>query len=472
MTEPVAGVRVTDRAEIGAGPEFHVIEPATGQRLAVVAGGSGKDAEHAVDAAAAVLPDWRALPVPQRAARLRAIAVRLRSEEDGLAVTIARETGKCLREARAELALSADYFDWYADLAHTLTDQTLSVRSGLRHLVRSEPVGVAAVLTPWNFPVSIPARKIAPALAAGCAVVFKPSELSLLSSLGFAGLCAAELPAGLVATVAGDGPEISSAWLADPRVRLLHFTGSTRVGRTIAAAAGRMLTPVVMELGGRAPFVVLPDADLEHAVDTLMIAKFRNNGASCIAANNLWVHQSVRDEVLDLLLARVSELVPGDPTDERTTLGPVRTSQQAERLAGMVGELAESAILVHKGQQGGPRSFLAPTVVVDPDPGTREWRNEMFGPVAMVRSFRDVAEVIADATSTGHGLAGYVCTADPNAGVKLLARLDVGIAGVNVATPATPEVPFGGRGDSGIGYEGGLAGLLPFLSYQSVAVPT
>jgi succinate-semialdehyde dehydrogenase/glutarate-semialdehyde dehydrogenase len=471
MTEKVAGIRLAGQAEIGSGPEFEVIEPATGQPLALVACGSGADATRAVDAAAGALPGWRALPVPERGARLRAIAARLRSEADSLGTTVARETGKCRREALAEIALSADYFDWYADLAHTLTDRSLSVRPGLRHLVRTEPAGIAAVLTPWNFPVSIPARKIAPALAAGCAVVFKPSELSLLSSLGFADVCAAELPTGLLATVAGDGPEISSAWLADPRVRLLHFTGSTAVGRRIATDAGRALTPVVMELGGRAPFVVLPDADLEHAVDTLMVAKFRNNGASCIAANNVWVHHTVRDDVLDLLLDRVSALVPGDPADERTSLGPVRTSRIAEQLAGVVAELAGSA-LVHSGPElDGPGSFVAPVVAVDPDPGTPAWREEVFGPVAMVRSFHDVAEVIADATSTGHGLAGYVCTSDPAAGARLLSELDVGVAGINVATPATPEVPFGGRGDSGIGYEGGLAGLLPFLSYQSVAVP-
>ncbi|WP_165977342.1 aldehyde dehydrogenase family protein [Nonomuraea diastatica] len=471
MHQDIPGVRLSGRPRAGDGPRFEVLEPATGRRIRHVAAGTGRDAGHAVDLAAAALEGWRATPAPQRGAALRAIAGRLRTAHD-LAETVTRETGKCLREARAELALAADYFDWYADLTHTLTDQVLSVRLGMRHLVRSGPVGVAAVLTPWNFPVSIPARKIAPALAAGCAVVFKPSELSLLSSLAFTETCEAELPDGLLNTVAGDGAEITGAWLDDRRVRLLHFTGSTTVGRTIAQAAGAALTPVVMELGGRAPFIVLPDADLDEAADTLMVAKFRNNGASCIAANNVWVHEDVRADFLDRLAQRISTLVPGDPLDERTTLGPVRTREMAARLENLIAAPASAGARVHRGPRPEAGGWhVAPTVVVDPPTDTPEWREEVFGPVALVRSFTDLKEPIADASSTGHGLAGYVCTRDAAVGTELLARLDVGIAGVNVATPATPEIPFGGRGDSGIGYEGGLPGLLPFLAHQSIAVP-
>ncbi|RVX41948.1 succinate-semialdehyde dehydrogenase/glutarate-semialdehyde dehydrogenase [Nonomuraea polychroma] len=471
MQDDISGVRLSGRQHAGDGTRYEVVEPATGRTIGHVTAGTGRDAARAVDVAAASLEGWRATPAPQRGAVLRAITRRLRTADD-LAETVARETGKCLREASAELALAADYFDWYADLAHTLTDQAHSVRPGLRHLVRTGPVGVAAVLTPWNFPVSIPARKIAPALATGCAVVFKPSELSLLSSLAFAELCESELPEGLLNTVAGDGPEISGAWLDDSRVRLLHFTGSTAVGRTIARAAGAALTPVVMELGGRAPFIVLPDADLDEAADTLMVAKFRNNGASCIAANNIWVHHDIRADFLDRLAARVSALVPGDPLDERTTLGPVRTPEMAARLEGLVAALGSAGARVHQGRR--PESsgwYVAPALIVDPATNRPEWREEVFGPVALVRSFADLKEPIIDASATAHGLAGYVCTGDAAAGAELLARLDVGIASVNVATPTTPEIPFGGRGDSGIGYEGGLPGLLPFLAHQSIAVP-
>ncbi|WP_433432906.1 aldehyde dehydrogenase family protein [Nonomuraea sp. CA-141351] len=471
MQHDISGIRLSGRPYTGAGPRYEVVEPATGRPIGHVAAGTGRDAARAVDAAAAALEGWRATPAPRRGAVLRAIAGRLRVADD-LTETVARETGKCRREASAELALAADYFDWYAGLAHTLTDQALSVRPGLRHMVRTGPVGVAAVLTPWNFPISIPARKIAPALAAGCAVVFKPSELSLLSSLAFAELCESELPEGLLNTVAGDGPEITGAWLDDRRVRLLHFTGSTAVGRSIAQAAGAALTPVVMELGGRAPFIVLPDADLDEAVDTLMVAKFRNNGASCIAANNVWVHEDIRADFLDRLAERISALVPGDPLDERTTLGPVRTHEMAARLEALIAALDSAGARVHRGRRAEARGWhVAPTLVVDPAADRPEWREEVFGPVALVRSFTDLKEPIADASATGHGLAGYVCTGDAAAGAELLARLDVGIAGVNVATPATPEIPFGGRGDSGIGYEGGVPGLLPFLAHQSIAAP-
>ncbi|MEO3806021.1 aldehyde dehydrogenase family protein [Nonomuraea sp. B1E8] len=471
MQDDISGVRLSGRPYAGDGPRYEVVEPATGRPIRHVAAGTGRDATRAVDLAAAALEEWRTTPAPQRGTALRAIAGRLRASHD-LAETIARETGKCLREATAELALAADYFDWYADLTHTLTDQVLSVRPGLRHLVRTGPVGVAAVLTPWNFPASIPARKIAPALAAGCAVVFKPSELSLLSSLAVAETCEPMLPEGLLNTVAGDGPEIVGAWLDDHRVRLLHFTGSTTVGRTVAQAAGAALKPVVMELGGRAPFVVLADANLDEAVDTLMVAKFRNNGASCIAANNVWVHEDVRADFVSRLTEQVSTLVPGDPLDEHTTLGPVRTREIAERLDDLTAALASAGASVHRGPR--PESggwHVAPTLVVDPPTDRPEWREEVFGPVALVRSFTDLKEPITDAAATGHGLAGYVCTGDATAGAELLARFDVGIAGVNVATPATPEIPFGGRGDSGIGYEGGLPGLLPFLAHQSVAAP-
>jgi succinate-semialdehyde dehydrogenase / glutarate-semialdehyde dehydrogenase len=301
-----------------------VLEPSTGAEVAKLVGGGSAEALAALQAARNAYPTWENTKPTQRATLLRAIAAKLRDAdvELELATLISTETGKRIAEARGEVALSAQFFDWFATAIATDSADRWNVVPGLEHLVSKHPLGLVAVVTPWNFPVSIPARKIAAALAAGCPILFKPSEVAPASALRLAELIEAHVPTGLINTVCGDGPAIVDTWLADPAVRGLTFTRSTRVGATLAASAASRFVRCVLELGGNAPFIVLDDAELARAVELLLIAKYRNNGQSCIAANQVWVPTKQLDQFTAAFLAASNELTLGDPLDERTTLGP------------------------------------------------------------------------------------------------------------------------------------------------------
>ncbi|WP_255946273.1 aldehyde dehydrogenase family protein [Streptomyces odontomachi] len=451
-----------------------VVEPATGAVLASYVGGGRADAALAVDAASAALPDWSATPTPRRAAALLAIAAALRTPDvtEELAVLTARETGKRLAEARAEVGMSAGFFEWFAAAVQGRTAHQLDVVPGIRHEVNSRPLGVVAVATPWNFPLSIPARKIAAALAAGCTVLFKPSEVAAGSALRLAEIVAGQVPSGALCTLLGDGAAITETWIDDPRVRGISFTGSTRVGLLVAERARHSLTRPVLELGGNAPFVVLDDADPTDAVELINGAKYRNNGQSCIAANTAWVPRRMLDTVVEALLDTAGSLVLGDPLDPATTLGALALPSDPAR----VDELAEDArrrgATVHRPGPAAPGQgqFARPAIVVDPPRDARVVTEESFAPVLPVLPYDDVTEVIEATRACDLGLAGYVATRDPDRGRRIAAALDVGIAGVNTATPNSPHVPFGGLKLSGLGWEGGQAGLDAFLAPQTIAV--
>jgi succinate-semialdehyde dehydrogenase/glutarate-semialdehyde dehydrogenase len=406
-----------------------LVAPADGRPWAEIAVGGAQDAADAAAAAARALPEWAATPVAERAAALRAVAAELdaAAASDGWPALVTKETGKRLAEARGELGLSAVYFRVMADLVEEQGERVHHVVAGTAHHVEPRPLGVAAVLTPWNFPVSIPARKIAPALAAGCPVLFKPSEVAPLSSMVLAALLDRHLPAGTVNTVLGEPADVVDPWLAHPDVRVVSFTGSTRVGGLVAAAAAPRFLRTVLELGGCAPFIVLPDADVEHAVQTLLVAKYRNNGQSCIAANQIFVAREVAGEFVDAFVAATERLVVGDPLD-------------------------------------------APTVLVDVPASARAARDEVFGPVAAVSTFDDLDDAIDRHLATGYGLAGYVCGSDAEAARAVSRRLRAGIVGINTGTPNYPGAPFGGLGLSGTGYEGGPQGLEAFQAWRTTAV--
>lgn len=481
MTPPlteseVLGVRLRNQAEDPRQPwTFEVEEPATGQIMARVVGGGVADATRAVDAAQSVSRDWGGQPRSVRADLLRRMAEAIEGLADGpTAELVTRETGKRLEEARAEIRFSARYFAWFADVISTSRSQLWEVVSGVKHLVRWRSLGVVALLTPWNFPVSIPARKIAPALAGGCAVVFRPSRFTPLSSLALAEAIEPFLPPGVLNTVAGDAQTISDVWLGDPRIKGVSFTGSTSVGRALAESAGRRLKVATLELGGRAPFIVLPDAVPEEAVEQLMGAKYRNNGASCIAANNVWVHRRLWDPFVEAYLERTAKMRLGDPLDEGVDLGPVRTAQHVERLSDLVEEArAGGSEAIHGDSVPSEGSYIPPTVILDPQVQTSVWQEEIFGPITPIRAFDDLEEVIEDSDASPYGLAGYICSQDSERALDLAARLEIGIVGVNVSTPNVPQIPFGGFKESGYGgYEGGRLGLEPFIKYQSIAVST
>lgn len=467
----LAGLRLAGQVVEPRQPlELPSHDAATGQLHGVVVGGGADDARVATAAAASAFQTWRDSPRSERGHVLRRIAEAFREAmHSDLPEVISRETGKRLQEAVGELNFSAAYFDLYARLAEDDV-QSWWPGVGQAHFVRHRAAGVAAVVTPWNFPASIPARKIAPAIAAGCSVLWKPSEAAPMSSLGVADLIGELLPDGVLSLVSGHGEPILGAWLEDPRVRVVSFTGSTNVGRIVARGAAETFTRSVLELGGQAPFVILDDADLDAAIDTLDVAKFRNNGQSCIAANRVWVPRDLVDDVAAAFAHRVTTKVVGDPRDKATELGPMALASDPARLQRLVDDAAEHGAKIVQGET--PRlggHFMPPTLCIEPKEGAALLTQEIFGPVTAVTAYDDLEEVVQSTASLPHGLAGYVCSRDRARAVELLDRFDVGVAGINTGSPNHVAAPFGGTGESGWGYEGGRVGLLEFLQPQLIA---
>jgi succinate-semialdehyde dehydrogenase / glutarate-semialdehyde dehydrogenase len=460
-------------AEPAAATAIEVTEPATGQVVTELGGGGASDAAHALDTAAAAFPAWAASSPVARAQTLRRIAGDLRDPATAatMAALIARETGKRLAEASAEVTLSAGFIDWFAAAVEVRPAEIWDRVPGIRHEVTQHPLGVIAVVTPWNFPVSIPARKIAAALAAGCAVLFKPSEVAPSSALLLAEIADRHLPPGVMSTVAGDPKPIVATWLDDRRVRGLSFTGSTRTGRELAHHAATHIIPCVLELGGNAPFLVLDDADLTAAVEMLMVAKYRNNGQSCIAANHVWVPQDQLAEFTDLYTAASQALVLGDPLAAGTTLGPLALRTDADRIAALAEAAAGQGATVARTSQPVPAAghFCAPLICVDPPDDAAIVTEEIFGPAVSIRGYREVDDVLDATRQLDLGLGGYVAGADSSRTVAVARQLDVGIVGVNTGTPNTPSIPFGGLKHSGLGWEGSQLGLDAFQIRRVIA---
>lgn len=469
--KPTSGVWIAGQVVEPSQPlELASHDASTGELHGLVVGGGAEDARAATAAATTAFETWRDTPGAERGQVLRRIAEAFRvSATSDLPEIISRETGKRLGEAVGELHFSAAYFDLYARLAEDDV-QSWWPGNGQAHFVRHRPAGVAAVVTPWNFPASIPARKIAPAIAAGCSVLWKPSEVVPMSSLGVADLIGRSLSDGILSTVSGHGEPILGAWLEDPRVRVVSFTGSTNVGRIVARGAAETFTRSVLELGGQAPFVILEDADLDAAIDTLDVAKFRNNGQSCIAANRVWVPRHLLSDVTAALADRVTTKVVGNSREEATQLGPMALASDPARLQGLVDDAAAHGAEIIQGEApltGG--HFMPPTLCIEPREGAALLTQEIFGPVVAVTAYDDLEDVVLSAATLPHGLAGYVCSRDRARAIELLDRFDIGIAGVNTGSPNHVAAPFGGAGQSGWGYEGGQAGLLEFLQPQLIA---
>ena len=456
---------------------FESISPIDGDAFGDVLQGTADDALRALDSAQRAFRDWALTSVHERAAVLRAIASTLREEATMMGDTswawlLSTETGKRLAEAQGEINFSAVYFDAFADLLLAQRDEYFAVIPGIEHRVEPQPMGVVAVITPWNFPISIPARKIAAALAAGCTVVFRASELAALSSLRLSDVIERFVPAGVVNTVLGSSSDIVTPWL--DRVDAVSFTGSTRVGRIINQQISSRFTPAVMELGGNASFVVLDDANVEHAVDTLMVAKFRNNGQSCIGANNVLIPRSLEGDFRDALAAAASKIVVGDPREATTDLGPLAPAKDPGRIANLVSDAiaAGGKALLDQGELPDAGHYAAPQFVLDASPSSALVADEVFGPAAGVIVYDDLDEALALQRSSGYGLASYVCTEDPGRADAVAAELRAGIIGINTATPNYPGAPFGGIGLSGVGYEGGRQGLEAHQHFRMIATRT
>ncbi len=452
-----------------------VYDPATEDPIAEVADASIADALTAVDAAAGALPGWAATAPRLRGECLRRAYELMIARAEPLARLMVLENGKALPDARGEITYAAEFFRWYAEEA-VRNEGSLSVApSGAnRILVQHQPVGVSVLITPWNFPAAMATRKIGPALAAGCTVVLKPAKETPLTALAVAGILAeAGVPAGVVNVLPTSKPgPMTEAMLADPRVRKLSFTGSTEVGRTLLKQAAETVTNTSMELGGNAPFLIFEDADIDAAVDGAYLAKMRNGGEACTAANRFYVHDAVAGEFAEKFAARLAALRVGPGLDDGTELGPLVNADTRDKVATLVESAAKDGGKVVTGGHAPDRRgyFYAPTVL-DQVPGDAGiLSHEIFGPVAPIVRFTDPQQAIDLANSTEYGLVSYLYTADLRRALQVAEALESGMVGINRGVVSDPAAPFGGVKQSGLGREGGHDGLLEFTETKYIAV--
>jgi succinate-semialdehyde dehydrogenase/glutarate-semialdehyde dehydrogenase len=455
---------------------FDVLDPADGSRIGEVEDAGPREARAAVDEASAAAASWAGTSPRTRSEILHRAHDLVVRDTESLADLVSAESGKALADASAELAYAAQFLRWFAEEATRPDgDWRTAPGGGVRNLVTHRPVGVSALVTPWNFPAAMVTRKVAPALAAGCTAVLKPAAETPLTALALAQvLLDAGLPQDVLRVVTTSRPgDVVGAWLADPRVRKLSFTGSTEVGRTLLRQSADRVINVSMELGGNAPFIVLDDANVDAAIDGLMIAKFRGGGQACTAANRIYVHEAVAFDFVARLAQRVHQLVVGPGRDHRTDVGPLISARAVTR----VEELIEDAV------RGGARvaaqarmpvglhgHYVAPTVLADVTRDARVVNEEIFGPVAPVITWRDVDELVDMAQETESGLAAYVYSADLQRALQLSERLDVGMVGVNRGLVSDVSAPFGGTKQSGLGREGAREGIRAFQETQYVSV--
>jgi succinate-semialdehyde dehydrogenase/glutarate-semialdehyde dehydrogenase len=454
---------------------LEVIDPATEDPIAEVADATPDDALDAVAAAHEALPGWAATPPRVRAECLRRAYELMIAEAEPLARLMVMENGKALRDARAEITYAAEFFRWFAEEAVRIDGKLSVAPAGAnRILVQHQPVGVAVLVTPWNFPAAMATRKIGPALAAGCTVVLKPAKETPLSALAVAGiLVQAGVPDGVVNVLPTTKPgPLVGAMLADPRVRKLSFTGSTEVGRTLLRAAADTVTNCSMELGGNAPFLVFADADIDAAIEGAMIAKMRNGGEACTAANRFYVHDAVAAEFTQKLAARMAALSVGPGLQDGVDLGPLVNADTKSKVATLVEEAAKDGARTVTGGSAPDRPgyFYTPTVLDEVPATAGILGEEIFGPVAPIVRFTDTDEAIAMANGTEYGLVSYLYTQDLRRALQVAEALEAGMVGINRGVVSDPAAPFGGVKQSGLGREGGHEGLLEFTETKYIAV--
>lgn len=457
------------------GATFPVDNPVTGHPLAEVANCGGDDARRAVTAAQSAFPAWRDLLAKERAACLRRLHDLMLAHQEDLARLMTAEQGKPLAEARGEVAYAASFFEWFAEEAKRLYGEVIPANAhGRRLLALRQPIGVAAAITPWNFPLAMITRKAAPALAAGCTFVVKPAAETPLSALALAELARrAGIPAGVLNVVPGtDAAAIGMVLTTDPRIRKFSFTGSTPVGKLLAGQCAGTVKKVSLELGGNAPFIVFDDADLDQAVAGAMASKFRNMGQTCVCANRFIVQDGIYDAFAARLAKAAALLRVGDGSVPETNQGPLITTRAVEKVEALVADaLAKGARIVTGGARDGAGArFYQPTVMTDVTTDMRVASEEIFGPVATLFRFRHEDEAVALANATPFGLAAYFYTRDLGRAWRVAEALETGMVGVNEGLISTEVAPFGGVKESGLGREGGRAGIEDYVETKYVAM--
>jgi succinate-semialdehyde dehydrogenase/glutarate-semialdehyde dehydrogenase len=460
----------------GTGEPIVVTDPATGNVLKQIQNASVADGARALDAAVAAADAWAATPARTRAEILRRAFDLLQERRDDFATLMTLEMGKPIAEANGEVSYGGEFLRWFSEEAVRISGRYGSTPEGTGTMVVTQrPVGPCYLITPWNFPLAMATRKIAPALAAGCTVVVKPAELTPLTTLLFVQLLEdAGVPAGVVNVITTTQSQaVSAPIIADPRLRKLSFTGSTGVGRALIAQAAQNVLRTSMELGGNAPFIVFADADLDKAVTGAMLAKFRNTGQACTAANRFIVHASIAEEFGRRLTERVNALVQGPGIDPTVNFGPLVSHAAVDGVDALVQDaLAHGATLLTGGIRAeGPGAFYAPTVLTGVTADSRMVREEIFGPVVGITTFETDEEAIKLANDTEYGLIGYVFTNDIARGHRMIDSVDTGMMGLNTGLVSNAAAPFGGVKQSGLGREGGLEGIKEYLSTKYTLIP-
>jgi betaine-aldehyde dehydrogenase len=449
---------------------LQVIEPATEAVLTEVPRANADDVDAAVARAREAFPAWRGLEPGERAALLHGLADALASHREYLAQVEARNAGKPIADARGEMDMVVATFRYYAGAPERLLGETIPVTGGQAFTVR-EPLGVVGLIVPWNFPLVIASWKLAPALAAGNTVVLKPAELTPLTALRFASIAsAAGIPDGVVNVVAGPGSVCGQRLVEHPDVAKIAFTGSTEVGRSIAAAAAGTIKRVTLELGGKSPNLVFADADLDAAAAAAPMAVFGNAGQDCCARSRILVEASVLDEFMAALEPAVTQIRVGDPLDEQTQMGPLISSSQRETVASFVND--DAPVAIRGSAPDGPGYWFPPTVLCPVDPGSRAAREEIFGPVASVIPFADEDEAVRLANDTIYGLSGSIWTRDGARALRVARAIDAGVLSINSNTSVRVATPFGGFKQSGYGRELGPHALDAYTEVKSIYYAT
>ena len=461
-------------ADADDGARFEVDNPADGSRLGTVPRMGAAETRRAIEAAARALAPWRALTGKQRAGHVRDWSDRILEHGEDLARLLTAEQGKPLAESRAEVAYAASHVEWFSEEAKRIYGDTIPGHlPDKRIMVLKEPVGVVAAITPWNFPLAMVARKLAPALAAGCTVVAKPASQTPFSALALARLAeSAGIPGGVINLITGDAQAIGGELTASPVVRMLSFTGSGPTGKHLMRQCADTVKKILIELGGNAPFIVFEDADIDAAVAGAVQAKFRNSGQTCVCANRILVQDAVHDAFTGKLARAVSRLTLGDGLDEGTDIGPLIDSRAIEKVENHLRDAVSRGARVLTGGQreARPGNFFAPTVLEGVTPAMAVSREETFGPLAPVYRFETDEDAMRMANDTEAGLAAYFYTRDLTRAWRIAERLEYGIVGINTGLISTEVAPFGGIKASGFGREGSRYGIEEFLEIKYVCI--
>ena len=461
--------------ERAAASTFDVLNPATDEVLIAVANADAADAITALDAACAVQDSWAATPARERGEILRSVFEMIIDRADDFATLMTLEMGKVLPESMGEVKYGAEFFRWFAEEAVRIHGRYTPSPAGTgRIVVTKQPVGPCYAITPWNFPLAMGTRKIGPALAAGCTMIVKPAQETPLTMMLLAKLIGeAGLPKGVLSVLPSNQPrEVTTALIEDGRLRKMSFTGSTGVGKALIKQSADALLRTSMELGGNAPLVVFDDADVDAAVEGAMLAKMRNGGEACTAANRLYVANALLDDFTDKFIKRMGEMTIGNGLDPSTKLGPLVNPKQVQSVQELVDDAVEKGAKVAVGGQapGGPGNFFPATVLVDVPSNARILKEEVFGPVAPIVGFDTEEQGIAAANDTEYGLAAYIFTQSLDRALRVAESVNAGMVGVNRGVISDPAAPFGGVKESGFGREGGFEGIEEYLDIKYIAL--